>query len=475
MKTSPPPNVSPTTFCSTPAWLQNFYSISEATRLRERLCASGLPCQEHPSEQTRSVFVLLGEHSPWQEVCDFLGQCAHRDLRTVCISLFNRPLEHYRIWELLQVGADEVLQWNQLAQPEALLAARVERWSVVHQLMEMPLVRDKLIGNSPCWRRLLRQVVEMAAFGTASVLLLGESGTGKEGLAHLVHDLDQRNNKRDFVVTDCTTISPELAGSEFFGHDKGAFTNAVANRDGAFALADGGTLFLDEIGELPLPLQAELLRAVQEKMYKRVGSNFWRQTDFRLVSATNRDLYTEVQAGRFREDLFFRISTCICRVPPLRERTEDIPLLAEHFLKQTLKTSVTPPFDEPVLNYLRTREYPGNVRELRQVVTRMAYRHAGNGPITVGDLAEQDRPDIGRLRAPWDAPALEAALRVAMTNGAGLKEIKRCVSNKAMNLAIADEGGNLQNAAQRLQVSDRTIQLYHAAVKEGNGQAVDVE
>jgi len=411
--------------------------------------------------------VVVGESTVWQEVCDYLEHCKQQDLHTVCIGLYNRPLEHHKIWELLHSGAEEVLQWNLLSQPEQILKARLKRWTEVDNLLETAAVKEQLIGSSPCWRKLLRQVVEMAVYSTAPVLLLGESGTGKELLARLIHQLDSRANKRDLVVLDCTTVSPELSGSEFFGHEKGAFTNAVSNRDGAFALADGGTLFLDEIGELPLPLQAELLRAVQEKMYKRVGSNFWRHTNFRLVSATNRDLSAEVRHGGFREDLFFRLSACVCHVPPLRERIGDVPLLAGHFLKQALHTAAAPPFDEHLLTYLRTRPYPGNVRELQQLVARIAYRHIGRGPVTVGDLPERDRPDAVRLQNPWSISEFETVLRIAISNGIGLKEIKRCVSNKAMELAILEAEGNLQDAAYRLQVSDRTIQLYLAAVREG--------
>jgi transcriptional regulator with GAF, ATPase, and Fis domain len=137
------------------------------------------------------------------------------------------------------------------------------------------------------------------------VLITGESGTGKELIARLIHALDSRVDKGDFVILDCTTVVPTLSGSEFFGHEKGAFTGAIAQRDGAFAMADGGTLFLDEIGELPLVLQAELLRVIEEGMYKRVGSNTWRKTSFRLLCATNRDLLQEESRGNFRKDLYY--------------------------------------------------------------------------------------------------------------------------------------------------------------------------
>jgi transcriptional regulator with GAF, ATPase, and Fis domain len=171
-----------------------------------------------------------------------------------------------------------------------------------------PLVRNNLIGQSLAWNSVLRQIIEVARFTDASVLIMGESGTGKELVARLIHTLNPHTKKRDLVVVDCTTIVPDLSGSEFFGHERGAFTGALAPRDGAFALADGGTLFLDEVGELPLGLQAQLLRVVQERTYKRVGDNTWQRTDFRLVCATNREPLQEVQQGRFRCDLYYRLS-----------------------------------------------------------------------------------------------------------------------------------------------------------------------
>src|SRR5262249_40812748 len=149
--------------------------------------------------------------------------------------------------------------------------------------------------------------------------LLGESGTGKEVVARLIHLLDSRPNKRDLVVLDCASIVPELSGSEFFGHERGAFTGALTERNGAFALANDGTLLLDEIGDLPLPLQVQLLRVIQEHTYKRVGGNKWCKTEFRLICATNRDLFDLIGRGAFRADLYYRIAGYICKLPPLRE------------------------------------------------------------------------------------------------------------------------------------------------------------
>jgi transcriptional regulator with GAF, ATPase, and Fis domain len=263
------------------------------------------------------------------------------------------------------------------------------------------------------------------------------------------------------VVVDCTTVVPELAGSEFFGHERGAFTGAQNAREGAFALADGGTLFLDEVGELPLPLQAQLLRVIQERTFKRVGANLWSRTDFRLVCATNRDLAADVEAGRFRRDLYHRIAAHCCRLPSLSERTEDILPLALHFLRETLPADVTASFGPAAQELLLTRKYPGNVRELRQLVLRIAKRHVGPGPITVGDLPLDE---LGRSEAlgSWPNAALDEAVGQALAAGVGLREIGVEATEAAIRLALRDACGNVQRAAQRLKVTDRALQIRRA-------------
>jgi transcriptional regulator with GAF, ATPase, and Fis domain len=294
------------------------------------------------------------------------------------------------------------------------------------------------------------------------VLILGETGTGKELVARLIHTLDPRPGKRDLVVLDCATVVAELSGSEFFGHERGAFTGAVAPRDGAFALADGGTLFLDEVGELPVPLQAELLRAVQEGSYKRIGGNAWRTAAFRLLCATNRDLQAEIERHAFRRDLYYRLASVTCRLPALRERVEDVVPLARHFIAQ-LRPGVPPPeLDEPVREYLLARDYPGNVRDLRQLVTRIMARHVGPGPITAGDIPEGERPAVNGLGRDWRDPAFEGAIRRAVAQGAGLRDIGRAAAETAVSVAVGEEG-SLQRAARRLGVTDRALQMRRAA------------
>jgi transcriptional regulator with GAF, ATPase, and Fis domain len=264
---------------------------------------------------------------------------------------------------------------------------------------------------------------------------------------------------------DCGSLVPELSGSEFFGHERGAFTGAHIQREGAFALADGATLLLDEIGEIPVALQAQLLRAIQEKTYKRVGGNVWQRASFRLVCATNRNLEELVRQGQFRLDLYYRIAGCVFRTPSLRERKEDIPALAAHFLGGCIPGAVSG-FDPIVRDYLLNRDYPGNIRELRQLIERIAHRHTGPGPITAGDVPEEDRPADGDLHRAWPDEDLERTISNALATGASLGEISRATADTAIRIAVQSERGNLQRAAGRLGITDRALQMRRAADRQ---------
>jgi transcriptional regulator with GAF, ATPase, and Fis domain len=384
--------------------------------------------------------------------------------RTIAVATSDLALGEHATWQLLGAGVSDVVAWTDDDDTAAHVAARLERWAQIDTLVETAIAERELVGSSAAWIACLRQIVELAVFSDGPVLLLGESGTGKELLARLVHSLDSRPGRGDLVTLDCTTVVPELSGSEFFGHERGAFTGAVGTRDGAFALADRGTLFLDEVGELPLTLQAQLLRAVQERTYKRVGSNVWQHTNFRLICATHRDLREDVAAGRFRADFFHRIASRICHLPPLRSRREDILPLARHFLEALLPEATPIRFQRAVASLLVNREYSGNVRELRQLVGRIGDRHVGPGPITPGDVPEEERPACPERALP-ESPeeiSFDGVVMTALQRGVGLREIGRSATDAAIRLAIASEGGNLQRAAKRLGVTDRALQLRRA-------------
>ena len=238
----------------------------------------------------------------------------------------------------------------------------------------------EILGESPALMRLLHQV-KMVAGSRATVLIQGESGTGKELIARAIHEWSPRAN-RPMITVNCGSIPKELFESEFFGHVKGSFTGAIRDRVGRFELADRGTLLLDEVGEIPLELQAKLLRVLQEGEFERVGDETTRCVDVRVVAATNRDLNQESSAGRFRLDLFYRLAVFPVEVPPLRDRLEDVPLLAAHFIRKACArfSLAEPRVAQSELESLQAYTWPGNVRELQNVVER-AVIVAGGGPL----------------------------------------------------------------------------------------------
>jgi two-component system response regulator AtoC len=268
---------------------------------------------------------------------------------------------------------------------------------------------DNILGRSPALQRLFEQVRAMA--GTdAAVLLVGESGTGKELVARAIHHHSSRHDGA-FVAVNCAAIPENLLESELFGHEKGAFTGADRKRRGLFAEAGGGTLFLDEVGDLPIGLQAKLLRVLQDKVVRPVGGSQDVQLDLRLITATHRDLPAMVADGRFREDLYYRLAVIPLRLPSLRERGDDILLLATHFLKHaaaSLGKELTG-FDEEATAWLLHHRWPGNVRELENMVERAATLAAGP-QITRGDLHTEfsapsatggSWPTLGELEAQY--------------------------------------------------------------------------
>lgn len=370
----------------------------------------------------------------------------------------------------------------------AEVAARGTRMHDIESIVASPLVRRHLTGSSPAWLATLRELIAAACFSQAPVLLLGETGTGKDLLARLVHTLDRRVQKRELWVVDCTTLTPELASSELFGHERGAFTGSVGARRGAIAEAHEGTLFLDEVGELPLEVQARLLRTLQEGTYKSVGGDQWKRADFRLICATHRDLSEAVATGRFRADLYFRIAAHVLHVPALRQRTGDIRTLADAFLQEF---GCDRGADATVLDLLERHSFPGNVRELRQLMQSAARAHCSTGAVSLGCLPRAWREQVLALNAtqtrsmnpvgggdnePIAAPIrvsrdtdtpthedvnvdVESVVRAWLDQGLGLQEITQRAGDLAIASALALEGNHVGRAARRLGVTERAIQL----------------
>ncbi|MCS6912727.1 MAG: sigma 54-interacting transcriptional regulator [Myxococcales bacterium] len=298
----------------------------------------------------------------------------------------------------------------------------------------------EIIGSSPAMREVLRQVSKVTDT-RATVCIEGETGTGKELIASLIHYQGRRRDKL-FVAQNCAAVPETLLESELFGHKKGAFTGATEDKKGLFEVADGGTLFLDEIAEMSLGLQAKLLRVLQEGEVRPIGSTQPRQVDVRIICATNRSLEQEVQAGRFRQDLYYRLKVFPLRLPPLRERREDVPLLAEHFLRKyaaELKKGVAG-FTPETLAQLQAYAWPGNVRELENEVQRLIIQAEPGAFITPDQLSPQIRQVQGLLD------------RIAPRKGT-LKDMMEEVECWLIQKALAEHGGNKTRTAEALGIT----------------------
>jgi DNA-binding NtrC family response regulator len=305
-----------------------------------------------------------------------------------------------------------------------------------------------LIGESEALREVI-DVVERIAGNNSTVLITGESGTGKEVVARLLHGSSPRVG-RPFVPVNCGAIPETLIESELFGHAKGAFTGATEARPGKFVQADGGTLFLDEIAELQLPLQVRLLRVLQEREVTPVGDARSRAVDVRIIAATNRDLETMVKEGKFRQDLFYRLEVLPLRLPALRERPEDIPLLAAHFLEsmnRRMGRSVA--LSEEALSVMRIYDWPGNVREMENLIERLVVLSRGE-TIAPGDLPP-------RMRSATGAPQLATAAAALARGAIDLPATMAAVESALIDQALRQAAGNKTRAAELLGLSRTTL------------------
>lgn len=309
---------------------------------------------------------------------------------------------------------------------------------------EEPPVDGRLLGQSPPMTALRKQIQKLAR-SQAPVYISGESGSGKELVARLIHEQGPRA-ERPFVPVNCGAIPSELMESEFFGHRKGSFTGAVEDKQGLFQAANGGTLFLDEVADLPLPMQVKLLRAIQEKAVRAVGGQQEVVVDVRILSATHKDLAAEVAAGRFRQDLYYRLNVIELSVPPLRERREDIPLLAEAMLKRLAQQSGLPAatLAPEALDKLKCYRFPGNVRELENMLER-AYT-----------LCEDDQIQARDLRLAEASGGAEAGeARLAQIDN--LEDYLEDIERKLIMQALEETRWNRTAAAQRLGLTFRSM------------------
>ncbi|MCC6874374.1 MAG: sigma-54-dependent Fis family transcriptional regulator [Sandaracinaceae bacterium] len=364
--------------------------------------------------------------------------------------------------EALKLGAFDYITkpFEQSELRNVIAKAARTRELAQHDASSEPLEagRYRLIGQSPPMIEVY-QVIERVADTPSTVLITGESGTGKELIARALHENSSRKDK-PFIRVNCAAIPRDLIESELFGYEKGAFTGAVTSKPGRFELAHDGTLFLDEIGEIPVNMQVKLLRAIQEQEFERVGGIKTIEVDVRLVAATNRDLAEEIRAGRFREDLYYRLNVVQFRLPPLRERISDIPLLVDHFIRrfrERLKKNVSG-VTEAASERLLSHPWPGNIRELENVIERCLLFCDGDR-IDVQDLPPEIRATTVS-RTPSPAPtAVDESLP---DTAGGLKEAVReaatRVERELIQRALKQTNHNVTHTARLLKISRKSLQ-----------------
>jgi len=342
----------------------------------------------------------------------------------------TKPLD----FDELRLGMERAMDHRQLREENRIL----------RETLGEQFKREKIVGSSPAMVRLLETVAQIAP-SEATVLITGESGTGKELIAGAIH-FNSRRKDGPFIKVNCAALTETLLESELFGHEKGAFTGAYRRKEGQFKMADGGTLFLDEVSEMPLSMQVKLLRVLQEREFTRVGGEETIKVDVRLVAATNKDLAKEIETGRFREDLYYRLNVVTLEVPPLRQRTEDIPLLAQHFLahfsmknRRELK-GFTPQAMDKMLRY----PWPGNVRELMNAVER-AVVLSRSEYIDVTDLPFSIQDHEGEEASSTDT--------IIASSGMPLEEVEKRTILKTLEATR----GNKSEAARRLGITRKTL------------------
>lgn len=395
-----------------------------------------------------SVVVSAVELQPFDGL-DLLSRIRAQSPDTLVILTTGFPTTG-QIIEATQKGAHDVLRKESLSfelRPvvESALQIVEDRRGVAHPTAESPSQdgRVKIIGVSRALQDVFKLVGRVAK-SDAPVLISGESGTGKELVAKAVHEYSPRR-QREMITINCGAIPENLLESELFGHEKGSFTGAIARRAGRFEQADGGTLFLDEIGDMPLSVQVKLLRVLQDGTFSRVGANDTLKTDVRIVAATHKNLAAEVSAGHFREDLFYRLNVVELRIPPLRERPEDIPLLAEYFLQKiTRKNGMARIRISPeAIASLAEHHWPGNVRELENTIAR-ACALATSQVLLPADIPLTSAP----ARTSALALGLDQIINAAPADVPILGWVARQIAGRLLDRA----DGNLKEAATALGV-----------------------
>jgi len=427
---------------------------------------------ERFDDARRALEALAEGASPELAICDlrmpgldglgFLQEVRKRghDLAVLLVTAFGSIESAV---EAMRVGADDYLTKPvDLYELRKKVTTHLERRQLADKVAELSQQLDKrygfeaIIGRASAMEALFEQM-RLVAPTRSNVLIVGESGTGKELVANAIHRASPRRDER-FLAINCGAIPSDILESELFGHEKGSFTGAIGRKIGKFELAHRGTLFLDEISELYPELQVKLLRVLEDRRIMRVGGGELIDVDFRLIAATNKDLEREVSAGRFREDLYYRLKVVTLRIPPLRERQEDIPLLAEHYLKIFCKEHGRDPkrLSARAVEALKAFPWPGNVRELKNAMESIVVFHRGN-EINAGHLPVEIREAVGieeEIEAIDDSADEELFLELPASGELTMADIER----QAILAALERTGGRRAEAAKLLDIGLRTLQ-----------------
>ena len=407
---------------------------------------------EFLDEKDGAGLVICDLRMPGMDGLEFLSEVREqeRDLAVILVTGYGSIESAV---QAMRVGADDYLTkpvdlYELRKRVMNLLENRQlkEEVTTLRQMLDKQYSFDNIVANAVQMERLFEQM-RLVAPTRSTVLVVGESGTGKELVARAIHGASPRAEER-FLAINCGAIPSDILESELFGHERGAFTGAVARKIGKFEVAHKGTLFLDEISELYPELQVKLLRVLEDRMIMRVGGSELIEVDFRLITATNKDLEKEVAEERFREDLYYRLKVVTLRVPPLRERKEDIPLLAEHFLRQFCEEHGQPVkrLTPAALDLLSQHSWPGNVREFKNFLESTVIFHAGE------EIDHQDLP--ADFRAGVEVPRSGGPIQNLSGSPRGMAEIERQAILETLQLT----GGRRAESAKVLGIGLRTLQ-----------------
>ena len=393
------------------------------------------------------------------DVLDLVRGSSRGGVRILAVGTSPEAVDDIGPWPLLDAGASDVVVRKDDEGLADDVSARLTRWTEVDELVHSSEVQDALAGRTLAWTSLLREIVEVARFSDASVLLIGESGTGKDVIARLIHELDPRPFKDEFVTIDCRTFGGTHDGGDLTGHPVGTSEDADSSLFGEIGLEtlgvrDAGTIFLDEVGELPSSLRGSVLRNIEHRNRRPVGGTGTPMSNLRLICSTSEE--PPGPGSETTDDFWERITTRF-RLPPLREHRDDIPTIAEHLLRRLRPRGEEIQLDPALGAFLEGRDYPANVHDLLTLIRGISARHAGPGVVTVGSIPQDERFELGTVDHSWQRYDLERAVRLALDEGASLKTIGEAARDAAIRLVLSDEGGDVARAAKRLRATTRTI------------------